>query len=91
MAAAVLATEADGATSVTARKRAASRAVKTVAHYLGNTPAVCRRSYIDPRVFDRFEGGKTIAPTLERLGSADLSNPRARNAIERAVVDLLSG
>ena len=29
-----------------------SRAVKEVSHYLGNTPAVCRASYIDPRVID---------------------------------------
>ena len=36
------------------------RAVKRVAERLGNTPAVCRSSYIDPRVLDRFRDGKTI-------------------------------
>jgi DNA topoisomerase I len=46
----------------TARKRAVTRAVKEVAHYLGNTPAVARASYIDPRVFDRFADGITVAP-----------------------------
>ena len=35
-------------------KRAINEAVKGVAAFLGNTPAVCRRSYIDPRVIDRF-------------------------------------
>jgi DNA topoisomerase IB len=45
------------ASSATARKRALARAVKEVAHYLGNTPAVCRSSYIDPRVFDRYRSG----------------------------------
>ena len=44
----------------TARKRAITRAVKEVAHYLGNTPAVARASYIDPRVFDRYRDGETI-------------------------------
>src|ERR1700750_2473130 len=39
--------------SAAARKRAVTRSVKEVAHYLGNTPAVCRASYIDPRVIDR--------------------------------------
>ena len=43
-----------------ARKRAITRAVKEVAHYLGNTPAVARASYIDPRVFDRYRDGETI-------------------------------
>src|SRR5581483_4518229 len=49
-----------GAKSQTARTRAISRAVQEVSHYLGNTPAVCRASYIDPRVFDRYLAGTTI-------------------------------
>ena len=32
-----------------------------VSEVLGNTPAVARGSYIDPRVFDRFLSGATIA------------------------------
>src|SRR5439155_257021 len=43
--------------STSGRKRAVTRAVKEVAHYLGNTPAVCRNSYIDPRVVDCFRDG----------------------------------
>src|SRR3954463_315204 len=54
--------------SAHARKRAINRAVKEVAHYLGNTPAVARSSYIDPRVFDRFDGGLTIGGVLTDLG-----------------------
>ena len=54
----------------TGRKRAITRAVKEVAHYLGNTPAVCRASYIDPRVFDAYEGGLTVAPALEKAAEA---------------------
>jgi DNA topoisomerase IB len=42
----------DKAETPTARKRAVSRTVKEVAHYLGNTPAVARGSYIDVRVID---------------------------------------
>ena len=45
------------ATTATGRKRAVTRAVAEVSHYLGNTPAVCRASYIDPRVVDRYRGG----------------------------------
>jgi DNA topoisomerase IB len=43
-------------------ERAIREAVKRVAERLGNTPAVCRRSYIDPRVLDRFRTGETIEP-----------------------------
>jgi DNA topoisomerase-1 len=72
------------------RKRAINGAVKAVSAYLGNTPAVCRASYIDPRVFDRFRGGHTIAETLERpLASVDLAKRRAREEVEAAVLDLI--
>lgn len=74
--------------SATARKRAIARSVKEVAHYLGNTPAVCRASYIDPRVFDRYRSGWTIS--LESIGEGmvfgDLS---IQGPIEEAVVDLI--
>lgn len=43
-------------------ERAIREAVKRVAERLGNTPAVCRRSYIDPMVLDRFRAGETIEP-----------------------------
>jgi DNA topoisomerase IB len=71
-----------------ARKRAVNRAVKEVAHYLGNTPAVARASYIDPRVFDRFDGGLTIGGVLTQLGDdGDLAS--IHGAAEDAVLDLL--
>ena len=73
------------------RERAAREAVKTVAAYLGNTPAVCRASYIDPRVIDLYFDGRTIAPTLRRLprGPA-LQHPRTRARVEAAVIELLA-
>ena len=75
------------ARSKTARTRAISRAVAEVAGYLGNTPAVCRASYIDPRVFDRYRAGVTIAPALDGLGSAD--GPATQGRVEAAVLGLL--
>ena len=56
-----------GLASKTARKRAITHAVKEVSRYLGNTPAVCRASYIDPRVFDRYGEGETIAGAVRGL------------------------
>jgi DNA topoisomerase IB len=75
--------------SPTARKRAIVRAVHEVSHYLGNTPAVCRRSYIDPRVIDRFDSGDTVAWVLGKL-VGDLDGPGVQPVLERAVVHLLS-
>ncbi len=52
---------------------------------------MCRASYVDPRVIDRYLAGVTIAATLDDLPAAgpDLSKPRTRERIESAVLDLL--
>jgi DNA topoisomerase I len=90
LAAVALAVSGSAASSPTGRKRAIARAVKEVAYYLGNTPAVCRASYIDPRVFDRYRDGVTIGGALERLGEdIALGQPSTQGAVEEAVLDLL--
>ena len=92
IAAVALAVSGEVAETKTARKRAVTRAIQEVAHYLGNTPAVCRASYIDPRVFDRYHDGYTIGGALERLGEgANLGQPSFQGAVEEAVLDLLEG
>ena len=75
--------------SQTELRRALNGVVKEVAEHLGNTPAVCRSSYIDPRVFDRYAGGSTISSRLAERFAGELTNGR-RAAVESAVVDLLS-
>jgi DNA topoisomerase I len=40
------------------RNKAVATAVREVAGLLGNTPAVARSSYVDPRVIDRYQEGK---------------------------------
>jgi DNA topoisomerase I len=83
---------ADDVTSRTGRKRVVSQVVKAVAEYLGNTPAVCRASYIDPRIFDRYRAGATVAPALGEIASIDLDDVAAlQGAVEEAVIDLLDG
>jgi len=72
------------------RKRAKARAVQEVARYLGNTPTVARTSYIDPRVFDRFDGGLTIAGVLPDLVEDTTTWPDLQGAIEEGVLDLLA-
>lgn len=70
-----------------ARKRAKTRAIKEVARYLGNTPAVARTSYIDPRIFDRFDGGLTIAGVADEVGAGRADSQRT---VEEGVLDLIA-
>ncbi len=90
LASVALAAEA-GQKTRAARERRIGAAVKTVAAYLGNTPAVARASYIDPRVIDRYRAGTTIAPALAELPSRepDLAQMRIRSRVEAAVLELL--
>jgi DNA topoisomerase I len=67
------------------RSRAVPVASRAVAAALGNTPTVARQSYIDPRVFERFSAGRTIA--LDRLPPDPW---QARSRIESRVLALLS-
>jgi DNA topoisomerase IB len=78
--------------SKTSRRRAINRAVAEVARYLGNTPAVCRSSYIDPRVIDAYEGGLTIEPALhEVLGEAEPGELAIhQRVVEEGVLDLIN-
>jgi len=74
-----------------ARRRAAKRAVDEVARYLGNTPAVCKASYIDPRVFDRFDGGLTVGGVLPDMVDEDGGWPVIQPTLDAGVLDLLAG
>jgi DNA topoisomerase-1 len=77
-------------TSRTAGRRLVSAVCKEVSSHLGNTPAVCRGSYIDPRVFDRLESGDTSARALTRVArDPDPADPGVREDVERAVIALL--
>jgi len=80
-------------------KRAEKDAMKVVSEHLGNTPAVARSSYVDPRVLDEFAVGRTIARNISRLTKADrarlelgdIVQIRDRDALERAVMRLVKG
>ena len=77
-----------------ARKRVVNAAIKEVAEHLGNTPTVARSSYVDPRVIERFDEGRTVLRALQELedgaGVPDLADDATRGSVERAVVRLLT-
>lgn len=72
-------------------RRTMSRVTREVADALGNTPAVARNSYIDPRVFDSFEQGDTILVAIGNLPEPLDDLPFRRARIEEAVLSLLRG
>jgi DNA topoisomerase I len=87
--------ESESASEPKARRRAVTKAVAAVADHLGNTPAVSRSAYIDPRVIDRFVEGETIAshleqpPSLEKLDGRLKHGGHAYRTVEEAVIDLV--
>ncbi|MGW7465995.1 DNA topoisomerase IB [Streptomyces xantholiticus] len=90
LAAVALAVSQPIARSETARRRAIARAAREVAGYLGNTPAVCRASYINPRVIELYEEGVTVAAALPHLGDAGTYGiPATHGPVERAVLRML--
>jgi DNA topoisomerase I len=72
------------------RTRAINEAIRTTAQVLGNTPTVCRNSYVDPRLLDRYAGGCSIDAGAGPRDERFLTQWRRRARIERAVVELLS-
>ena len=85
MAAAALAETDEPGETKASRKRAVSSAMKEVSDYLGNTPTLARTSYVDPRVIEAYERGRTI--TVRR--TYDTADAR-QAALERAVLRLLA-
>lgn len=54
------------------RKKIVTAAVKQVAKLLGNTPAVARNSYIDPRIIEAYESSTVLADTASEIGKETL-------------------
>jgi DNA topoisomerase IB len=92
LAAVALAVSEEAQATKTGRKRAITRAIKEVAHYLGNTPAVARASYIDPRVFDRYRDGEAVDHGLVAAAAGRNGDATAiQGPLEKAVLKLLEG
>ncbi|WP_193614779.1 DNA topoisomerase IB [Nocardioides lijunqiniae] len=86
LAAAALAETQEHGETQASRKRAVAGAMKEVSEFLGNTPTLARSSYVDPRVIEAYEEGKTIHGTTRR--TYDTPDER-QAALERATLKLL--
>lgn len=75
-------------TSKTARRREEAAVMRAVAEELGNTPAVARGSYVDPRVVTAYEQGITIGAALRRAKRKRTPSAR-RDLLERATARII--
>jgi len=73
----------------TRRKRKVVQAVKETADLLGNTPAVCRSSYICPEIIQSFERGKTISKYFGSLNELTAYRGRKLHAAERSLLNFM--
>ncbi|MBE2320068.1 DNA topoisomerase IB [Solirubrobacter sp. CPCC 204708] len=90
LAAVALAVSGPAQGTKTSRQRAKTRAIKETARYLGNTPAVCRASYIDPRIFDAYDAGLVLDHQVLLEAAEPGQLPTQHPEIENAVLDLLN-
>lgn len=84
--AAVAFAEAPEAPTKAAHRRVVSAAMREVSEFLGNTPALARSSYVDPRVVSAYDEGRTIASATRR--HYDTTDQR-QVALERATLRLI--
>ncbi|MBC7898955.1 MAG: DNA topoisomerase IB [Saprospiraceae bacterium] len=72
-------------------KKNINRAVKKVAEQLGNTPAVCRSSYIHPKVLKNYEAGITLDEFRTRKARRISLSAPEYEAEEKALMRLFEG
>jgi DNA topoisomerase-1 len=68
-----------------AAKRNVTRAIERVAERLGNTQAICRKSYVHPGVIDAYLD-RSLVETLKRRAEQELSSQLHRLSSEEAAV-----
>jgi DNA topoisomerase-1 len=73
----------------TALKRKVMEAIKETAEVLGNTPAVCRSSYICPEIIQSFAGGKTINDHFGTLNQLIAYRGRKLHAAEKSLLKFM--
>jgi DNA topoisomerase I len=73
----------------TAAKRSVSAAMRRVAEQLGNTPAVCRASYVSPAVIEQYLDGRTIEDFRPRHLRVVGAREVGLDAEEQALLSLL--
>jgi len=85
---ALLQEDLENESSATAKKKLVVSTVRRVAKRLGNTPAIARSSYIDPRVIVAYEDGKSLSKVKKAMGT--MRPKKYLSVDEQCVLKLLS-
>lgn len=80
--------DADPPVNKTVRKRVQAAVMRDVSEELGNTPAVARSSYVDPRVVAAYEKGMTIATSARRAAGVR-DRDEAQAILERGTASMI--
>ena len=75
--------------TATDEKRSVAAVMKRVALQLGNTPAVCRASYVSPAVVDQYLEGRTLEDFRPRHLRVIAARDTSLDAEEQALLSLL--
>jgi len=75
--------------TATDQKRSVTAVMRRVAQQLGNTPAVCRASYVSPAVVDQYLDGRTLEDFRPRHLRVVSARQVELDAEERALLSLL--
>lgn len=78
------------AASKAAAARTIRRCVAEVARHLGNTPAICRASYVSPRVLSAYQAGRTLRDYRPADAARERAFAAGYTAEEMALVALLA-
>jgi len=73
----------------TARKKKVVAAIKETAEVLGNTPAVCRGSYVCPEIIDAFDKGEVIGACYGSVDDLVAFRGRGLHKSEQALLKFL--
>ncbi len=76
-------------TRKTARNKKIVAAIKETAEVLGNTPAVCRSSYVCPEIINAFEKGRVIDNYAQKLDELIAYRGRGLHKAEQALLKFL--
>jgi DNA topoisomerase-1 len=73
----------------TGRKKRIVAAIKETAEVLGNTPAVCRSSYVCPEIINSFEKGQVIDNCSSKLEDLIAYRGRGLHQAEQSLLKFL--
>jgi DNA topoisomerase-1 len=81
--------ELEAATSATQAKQNIKMVIESVAKILGNTPTICRKSYVHPDIINAYVEGDTLAAVSQRISDEVKPSLNRLRPTEAAVLTLL--